>query len=700
MIPIPDLSRLFRPRSVAVIGASEKADSISGRPLSLLKGHGFPGGIYPVNPRHREIDGTPCFPDMASLPETPDVALIGVRAALVPEALEACAARGVLFAVIFSSGFAEYAGPETERNMVDIARAGGMRLLGPNCQGMANFLEDIPLTFSASLLGRRPRPGGVAYVSQSGAFGFASAAQALDRGVCFHSLVTTGNQCDLDALDVGRYLLEDPEVRALLLYLEGVRDGERFVALAEEARARSIPLGVLKAGRSASSQEAVQSHTAALAGDGAVWDAIFRQYDVIPLEDAEDIVNLGLIFGAPRRSRGNRVAILTTSGGSGIVMADRCADAGLVVPALSGETRKEINRFLPSFGSSRNPVDMTAQVINDPQGYAGILRTVEACPDVDMIVAVHSMIIGAPGESMVRDLVASFERSEKPVACCWLIDHSNGGEFLATLRDRGIPVFSSLRECARAMGVLARRRIVPLRPAPEPRRRGTILADYPPVLTEYDAKRALTQYGVPCSREILCATFAEAREAAATLGYPVALKVMSPAIPHKTEAGVVALRLRDEEELRNAYGRLLERAEQSVPGAPLQGVLVQEMVEGGVECFVGVKRDPLFGAMIVVGLGGIYVEILRDAVLCRAPVTSEEGENMVRHLRGYPLLAGSRGQKPRDVRALGRIIGAVSDLACSEDELFELDVNPVMVLEEGSGAVAVDALVTKRRTIP
>ena len=696
MMPVPDLHRLFAPRSVALVGASENLDSISGRPLRLLKEHGFSGRLYPVNPRHENIDGTPCFPDVGSLPETPDVVLVGVRAALVPGALEACAARGVPFAVIFSSGFAESHDPESERRMVEIARAGGMRLLGPNCQGMANFREDIPLTFSSSLLGRTPPPGGVAYVSQSGAFGFASAAQALDRGVRFHSVVTTGNQCDLDALDVGRYLLRDPDVRALLLYLEGVRDGERFVNLAEEARSRGIPLGVLKVGRSPTSREAVQSHTAALAGDDAVWDAIFRQYDVFPLEDAEDIVNLGLVFGAPRRPRGNRVAILTTSGGAGIVTADRCFDAGLAVPPLPEETRRELERFLPSFGSSRNPVDMTAQVINDPQGYAGVLRAVETCAEVDMTIAVHSMVTGAAGESMARDLADSFDRSEKPTACCWLIDQRNGGAFLSFLRQRGVPVFSSPRECARALGALARvpREVTPSIPAcPRP---APVLGNFPPVLTEYDAKRALSAYGVPCSREILCATFAEARNAAAALGYPVALKVMSPAILHKTEAGVVALRLREEEELRNAYGRLLERAEKFAPGVPVQGVLVQEMVDGGVECFVGVKRDPLFGAMVAVGLGGIYVEVFRDAVLRRAPVSPQEGEAMVRSLRGYPLLAGVRGQKLRDVEALGRLIGAVSDFACSEEELLELDVNPVMVLEEGQGVVAVDALVTKK----
>ena len=695
MTPIPDLHRLFHPRSVALIGASEKLDSISGRPLHLLKEHGFPGRVYPVNPRHREIDGTPCFPDVASLPETPDVVLVGVRAALVPAVLEACAVRGVPFGVIFSSGFAESDGAEEERRMVEIARGGGMRLLGPNCQGLANFREDIPLTFSSSLLGRTPLPGGVAYVSQSGAFGFASAAQAMDRGVRFHSVVTTGNQCDLDALDVGRHLLRDPEVRALLIYLEGIRDGERFVALAEEARERGIPLGVLKVGKSASSREAVQSHTAALAGDPEVWEAIFRQYGIFPLEDAEDIATLGLAFGTSRRPRGKRVAILTTSGGAGIVTADRCVDAGLVVPPLPGETRREMERYLPAFGSSRNPVDMTAQVINDPEGYAGILRAAEACPEVDMVIAVHSMITGSAGESMARDLAESFDRSDKPTACCWLIDQKNGGEFLAFLRQRGVPVFSSPRECARALGALARI------PAPRPGvppigpSRAPVLVDFPPGLTEYDAKRALKAYGVPIPREILCLTFAEARSAAAELGYPVALKVMSPAIPHKTEAGVVALRLKDEEELMNAYGRLRERAERFAPGAPIQGLLVQEMVEGGVECFVGVKRDPLFGPMVAVGLGGIYVEVFRDVVLRRAPVAPQEGEEMVRSLRGYPLLAGVRGQGPRDVEALGRLIGAVSDFACGEEELFELDVNPVMVREEGRGVVAVDALMTK-----
>ena len=693
----PSLDRLFRPRSVAVVGASAHEESISGRPLKLLRDYRFPGAVYPVNPRHAALGGLPCYPDLRSLPEGPDVVLVGVRAELVPGVLEQCGAVGAGCAVVFSSGFAEGGDPMAQERLSRIAGETGVRVLGPNCQGLVNLAEGIPLSFSASLDTARRPLGPVAYISQSGAFGFASFAMAADQGVGFRYVATTGNQADLDVVDLGRYVLEDPEVRLLLLYLEGLAEGDRFLELLEEARRKGVPVGVLKVGRSATAAAAAASHTAALTGDDAVWRALFRQYGVIPLEDGDDLQDLGRLAGSVPPPRGNRVGILTTSGGAGIILADACADEGLEVPPFSPELRGRLDPFLPSFGSSRNPVDMTAQVINDPQGFRGCLEALEESPEADLSVAVLSMITGESGDRMAQDLEEAFRRAAKPLACCWLIDREHGGAFVDRLRGAGVPLFPSLRRCARALGALSRwagtfREEGPVEAAPS----RNLLDAFPGALTEYDAKRFLAQHGVPVTRERLVASREEALEAARQIGYPVALKVMSSRILHKTEAGAVALGLGGEEALTNAYGRILESALRFAPEGALQGVLVQEMVRDGFECILGVKRDPLFGPLVAVGLGGIYVEILRDVSLRRAPFGVATAREMLRELKGYPLLAGARGQKPRDVEALAELVARVSRIAAAEPDLGELDLNPVFVGYAGQGAVAADALVLRR----
>ena len=692
-----ELGRLFLPKSVAIVGASSNLETISGRPLKLLKRYGFKGPVYPVNPKYESIEGFRCYPSLSSLPEAPDVVLVGVRASLVPGVIEECSRIGAGFAVIFSSGFAESDDADAQKRIVEVARAGGVRILGPNCQGLVNLAGRIPLSFSASLDTDRRPEGHVAYVSQSGAFGFASFAMAADAGAGFRYVVTTGNQSDLDVIDFARFLSEDPEVRLLLLYLEGITDGVRFLELLRFAHGKNLPVAVLKVGRSAVAREAAKSHTAALTGDENVWGAVFRQYGVLTLSDADDVTDVARMFGASKRTRGNRVCILSTSGGAGIIAADSCDALGLEVPSLSVPLRQEVERFIPGFGSSLNPVDMTAQVINDPEGFKKLLALMEESTEVDMILTVISMITGDSGLRMAKDLADAYETGKKPVACCWLIDDEHGREFRELLSSRGVPVFSSLRRAASGLSMLAAWERRPALASCEPCHEGPPrLQAMEGDLTEAEAKALLDSYGVPITRERLCRSLSESIAAAEEIGYPVALKVMSPDILHKTEAGIVALRVRDEEELRNTYGRILEKAEKFRPGARVRGVLVQEMVSGGQECIVGVRRDPVFGPVVAVGLGGIFVEVLKDVSLRLAPVDRQTVLSMLQELEGLPLLQGARGTPPRDVEALVSLVQSVSRLALREPDLVELDVNPVMVLEKGHGAVAVDALIVRK----
>jgi len=692
-----ELGRLFLPKSVAIVGASTNLETISGRPLKLLKRYGFNGPVYPVNPKYESIEGFRCYPSLSSLPEPPDVVLVGVRASLVPGVIEECSRIGVGFAVIFSSGFAESDDADAQKQIVEVARAGGVRILGPNCQGLVNLARGIPLSFSASLDTDRRPTGHVAYVSQSGAFGFASFAMAADAGAGFRYVVTTGNQSDLDVIDFARFLSEDPEVRLLLLYLEGISDGARFLELLRFAHGRELPVAVLKVGRSEVAREAAKSHTAALTGDENVWEAVFRQYGVLTLSDADDVTDVARMFGASKRTRGNRVCILSTSGGAGIIATDACDALGLAVPSLSESLRREVERFIPAFGSSLNPVDMTAQVINDPEGFRNLLTLMEENTEVDMILAVISMITGDSGLRMAQDLADAYESGKKPVACCWLIDDEHGRAFRELLSSRGVPVFSSLRRAASSLSMLAAwQRPLTLASCETCREEEPLLPNLEGDLTEAEAKSLLASYGVPITRERLCRSLSESIAAAEEIGYPVALKVMSPDILHKTEAGVVALRVRDEEELRNTYGRILEKAEKFRPGARVRGVLVQEMISGGQECIVGVRRDPVFGPVIAVGLGGIFVEVLKDVSLRLAPVDRQTVLSMLQELDGLPLLQGARGTPPRDVEALVSLVQSVSRMALNEPDLVELDVNPVMVLEQGRGAVAVDALIVRK----
>ena len=413
------------------------------------------------------------------------------------------------------------------------------------------------------------------------------------------------------------------------------------------------------------------------------------------MEDIDDIIGIGQVLGAEKRMSGGRSAILTTSGGAGIVMADCLNDVGLSVPVFSHDTRSRIEAAIPPFGASRNPVDMTVQISEQPENFRSVFDAVQEDPELDSIVTSLSMIVGHAGDVMTDTMIESYARSPKPQAAVWMIDHQHGGSFIDRLKTAGIPIFQSFRQCARALRELNRWGSFKLPAAPEVGGDAPILPQWTDAMTEYDAKVFLSRYGVPVTRERLCLNLEEACDAAEELGFPVALKGMAASVLHKTEAGIVALDVRSFEELRGALKTVRQHLADYVGNGAVQGFLVSEMVRGGFECIVGVKRDPVFGPMIAVGLGGIYVEVLGDVSLRHGPVDEEEALNMIRQLKGYSFLSGTRGRKPRDIRALAGIVSRVSRLAAIETDLLELDINPVFVLEEGKGAVAADALVVK-----
>ena len=711
--PIPaagrtrDFRRLFRPAAVAVVGASTDESSISGQPLKFLRQHGYAGTIYPVNPKYREIRGLACYPDVASLPSAPDVALIAVAAKRVPDVLRQCGEKGVPFAVVLTSGFAEIgeAGERAQAEIVALADRYGIGVIGPNCQGMMNIAEDVYLGFGAPF-GLDYRKGAVSLTSQSGAFGNAVLMLAEQAGLGFRHYLSTGNESCTTTLDLMDYFIGDPGTEIIAAYVEGFKDASRFVGLGRKALAAGKPMLVWKVGNSAAGAKAAASHTANLGGAPALYRAAFRQAGAIEVSDVTDLADCAHALLAKRLPRGNRVAVVTISGGAGILMADRCSDAGLELPALAPETVEKLRAIVPAFAALNNPIDVTAGILDDPAMFREALRLIAADPNVDMIGLPLAAVGGAVGTTLAREVAALRKETDVPILVAWNAAEASAHEAYAILAEAGVPRYDTPVRCARGFDALwqyarARRRLTEIRAEPaltieHPEQRAAIRGRTQD-LAEFEAKRVLAAYGIPVTREALAATRDEAVRAAGEIGFPVALKIQSADIPHKTEAGGVRIGVADGEAVAAAFDEIVVNARRHAPAARIDGVLVQEMVAGGTEVILGVNNDPLFGPAIMFGLGGIFAEVFKDVTFRLAPVTRSEAVEMIREIRAFKVLDGARGRPKADVEALADAILRLAALAIDlRGEVAELDVNPLFVLPAGQGVKAGDALIKPR----
>lgn len=704
----PGLEAFLHPRSIAVVGASADLDRTGGRPLRLLREYGFPGEVYPVNPRHEEILGLRCYPTVRAIPGPVDVALVCVGRDRVVKALEDCVRKGVKAAVIITAGFAE-AGEEGRREQERIGtvvRETGLRVCGPNCMGIVGAQGGLILTYTIALGGGRPlRPGPVGVVTQSGALGATLLVAFQERQVGLSYLITVGNEVDLDMAECLEGLVADAETRLILGYVEGVRDGPRFVRAANAARAAGKPLILLKAGTSPEGRRAAASHTAALAGDAAIYEGLFRQLGIVRARSLEELADLGAVFSAGRRPAGNRVGFVTFSGGAGALAADRCAEAGLQVPPLAPASRERLAKILPPYASTENPVDLVTLFLQGgdatPLRICGeILAADPGIDNVHIILGLYHHMAGPLAEAVV----AVARATGKPVSASWI---SGPEEGLARLRAGGVPAFRDPIPGVDALAALCRHATEASPPGarwPEaaPGREGdeeragerlrALLGEIPEdSWLPYRAVRALLEaYRIPLAAGDLVGSAADAVEAAGRLGYPVAAKLLSAALPHKSEGGWVCLGLGDPRNLRTTAEELLRRAAEG--GVPVDGLLVQRMVRGEVEMILGLRRDEQFGPVVAVGMGGIFAEVLRDVVLAFPPLPPEEIRRLLRRLRGWPLLAGARGRPACDVEA---VVAAVSGLARMAQEvgpaILEMDINPVIV--GSAGALSVDARV-------
>lgn len=705
-----NLGSFFKPKSIAIIGASADLTTISGKPLRYLMEHGYSGKIYPVNPKYQEIAGYKCYPDIASVPDQVDLVLIAINYKRVVAMLEQCAQKGVRFAIIFSSGFAEAGGEgrEIQRELARMAGRTGLRLCGPNCQGAVNLHDHIAAAFSASLDIKPYLQGSVGFITQSGALGYSIFNLAQEAGVGFSYVVSTGNEVDLDCLDFMSHMLEDENTRVVFTYLEGMRDGRKFGRVAGRALELGKPLAMLKVGRSEVGSKAASSHTAALTGSDQVYSAFFRQNGIIRVDDLEEFIDLArLINNVLKFPRGKRLGIVSTSGGAGVLAADTAGQCGLQVPPLQDRTREQVLSVIPAYGSALNPVDVTAQVINEAGGFRKVFQAMLDDPGLDALVVVVTMITGASGLSIAQDIAEMSKQTEKPVAVAWTAGDTLMHDPFAVLKASGVTCYKSPVRCVRAMAYIMKYGVFRDQWLQKPKgascaggvaaRIQEVLPEAGRVLSEYESKKILNLFGIPVTRNELARTPEEARLLAARIGYPLALKVDSPDIPHKTEAKAVRLGIKDECELVKSFTEVLDNARSYAPAARINGVLVQEMVPGGVEVIVGVKSDPQFGPTVLFGLGGIFVEVLKDVSLRVAPVSLDEAMSMIREIRGYGLLAGVRGRARADVGALAEVLVKVSQMAMQmQDELDELDLNPVIVLPEGQGVKVADALLVRK----
>lgn len=688
------LKALVRPESIAIVGASADFRKVSGRPLKHLLDKGYAGSLFPVNPRYDEIAGLTCYPDIDSLPCPVDLAVIVLPARTVSDAIRALGRKSVPVAVVFASGFAEMgpAGRELEAALLATAREAGVRLLGPNCIGMLNAFERVIATFSQYVDGDVPS-GPAGFVSQSGAFGTAISALARARGLGFGYFVNTGNESDVTFVDAMEEILDDERIRVCAGYIEGVKDGPGLCRLADRALELGKPLLLTKVGRMGAGARAAASHTGSLAGEDAVFDGIARQKGIVRARNEEQLLDLVEVFAFCDLPEGRGIGIATQSGGAGILIADRAEETGLEVPRLREETQAAIKASLPDFGATGNPVDVTGQFVAEPAVLRESVIHMLADPDVHVGIIWLQLMDG-----YVDALIEIFEdikaRAEKPFVVAWVAAPQRA---VNALHERGIAVLRGAEPAAEAVAGLvafaeARRRwesdaragaeaIMP--PLRLPQLEGPVPTD--------QAAALLSEHGVNIAPVAFAPDADAAIKAAAQLGHPVAIKVESPDILHKTEVDGVRLGLSSPDAIRAAYSDIVAGARAVCPDAVIPGVVVQAMGAGDVEFVIGLKEDPVFGPVIMAGLGGVLIEAIGDVAFRKCPLTPAEAEQMLDDLRGVAILGPMRRRPAVDQDALVRMLCAVSRLGtAAQGRIAELDLNPILLSRDG--AIAVDVL--------
>ncbi len=692
-----NLRPLLDPRSICFIGASDNAGRIGGMPIELLTRYGYQGAIYPVNPKYREVFGLPCYPDVESVPQSPELAVLAIGAKEVLPMLERCHARGVPAAIVYAAGFAEEgdAGRDLQQALEAFSRRSGMVIAGPNCMGFANLNTQAHTAF-ASVFNAVPMQQGrgkVSLLTQSGNVCAAVYALLRKLELPVSHFLNTGNEACVEFAEYLAFLADDADTEVVLGYVEQLRNGHRFIDACRRLVQNDKVLIALKAGTTEKGAAAVQSHTSALAGDQRVYRSVFEQLGVIEARDFAQMAVLAQLAQLRHRSAGKRVAVITMSGALGAILADRFIESGLDLPDLPPDVQTALRQGIPDYGMVGNPVDVTGNVVNDPGFVHSVLEALATSPALDAVV------LYAPGYMLDRmsDSIVAVARAHNRFFAAIDTGHAKSRDML---REAGVAVFEDLGLAVSALGPFLlwqdrRQRTVSWAngQAAQPGCETELALPQEP-LDEARALRFLAAAGVPVKAERIARSAQEAVEHAASLGYPVVLKVLSPDLAHKTEVGGVVLNLKDAAQVEAAHRQMLRDVSERAPAARVEGVLVQSMEQEGVELIVGVRRDPVFGPMLTVGLGGVLTELYQDSAHALLPLDEEGADRLLRRLTAFPLLDGYRNAPKADIQAAVQAIAAVgSAMSRAPASIREIEVNPLLVRKLGQGAIALDALI-------
>ena len=696
----PDISGLLEPRSIAIVGASDRPGNLGGTAVRFLQKFGYPGAIWPVNPRQQTVAGLPCFASVRQLPGVADMAIFAIAAPAIAEAVRECAAVGIRHGIVWAGGFAEVGGEGValQRRLAEVCDETGFKLCGPNCIGVTNTEMPMIASFASSLLEMdRLLPGGVSMVGQSGGTVVMAHALAYQAGFGFRYVISSGNEAQLTTADYIYALAHDPGTRIIALYLEGVRDSAKFLLALQEARARGKPVVIIKAGATGASVRAALAHTGALAGEDRVYDAIFREMAAIRVYSLEELLEVSLLLSGVEREKlpaGPNVAVITFGGGAGVLGADQCAQSGLLTPPLQPETTERLKPLLTPLASTGNPIDLTPDSVNNPEWLARLPQALDAIgadPNIHAVLFTPGAMAHRSRE--VAEVMCGLRaRTNKTVCVSW---RAAPRDALQRLPAQGVFVFPEPAHATRALYQLMRYRENLLRPRrPEhvelPAFRWSEFVQDPvpgTVISEHECHRILSAAGLPVAAGRLVGSAEEAVQAAGAVGYPVALKGISIAVTHRAAAGLLALHLSSVEAVRDAYAALSDRAGKK--GVVLDGVYVQHMVPGGLELLVSAFRDEQFGVMVTCGAGGNLTEALDDVTLERAPVDEEIALHALQHLRIMRHLR--RLDSTADPRVAAEFVARFSRLVATTPwRRFVLEVNPIKW--NSDGVVAVDGL--------
>ncbi|MDH7487532.1 MAG: acetate--CoA ligase [Anaerolineae bacterium] len=689
------LDMFFNPQSVAVIGASRDPTKLGYGVLHNIIRYGYEGRVYPINPKADEVLGLPAYASVLDVPDPIDLAVIVVPAGFVAAVLEECGQKGVKGAVIITAGFREIGreGKQRENELLEIAHRYGMRLIGPNVLGVIDTISHLNASFAAGM----PRQGTIAFMSQSGALCTSILDMALAEGVGFSHFVSLGNKADTNEIDFLEAWRDDPHSRVIVAYLEGIVNGARFMEVARQVNLQK-PIVAIKSGTTSAGSRAVSSHTGTLAGSEQAYDVAFNQVGLIRARSVEDLFDYAVAFARQPLLRNDRIAVITNAGGPGIMAADAIERAGLQLASLEPETQRLLKEKLPAAASAANPIDVLGDALADR--YELALHAALNDPNTGGVIVILTPQVMTQIEETARVVGEATQQHDKPVMACFM-GQATVRPGVDILNEMKVPNYRVPERAVAALAAMSRYRRWREQPPLQIKRfdvdNGKVREVFDRVRQEgrvsigdAEAREIMQAYGLPMPQSVLAATAEEAVAAAEQIGYPVVMKIASPDILHKTDIGGVKLNLTTPGDVRDAFDLLVFRATRYMPDAEIWGCLVQQQVRGGKEVILGMSRDPQFGPLLLFGLGGIYVEALKDVTFRVAPIDEREAREMIGEIRAYSLLRGVRGEPPADMEAIVDTLLRMSQLVTDFPEIAEMDINPLIVFEQGKGVLSID----------